>query len=110
MREGLEKVPQTLHALHISSQFTMLGPKVHVCQDWFDENNESISTALKAKNKAYIEWQSDLYSASEKNEFKHLQSKVQLELQRCKICGGKERQKKSNTMQILTTSRHSSML
>ena len=60
----------------------VLGPKVHVHQDWFDENNEPISTVIKAKNKAYIEWQNDLSSASKKDKFKHLQSKVQLELRK----------------------------
>ena len=58
----------------------VLGHDVHVHQDLFDENNESISTAIKAKNKAYIERQNDLSSALKKDKFKHLQSKVQLEL------------------------------
>ena len=60
----------------------VLGPNVLVHQDWFDENIESISTAIKAKNKAYIEWQNDLSSASKKDKFKHLQSKVQLDQQK----------------------------
>ena len=60
----------------------MSGPKVHIHQDWFGENNESISTAIKAKNNAYIQWQNDLSSTLKKEKFKHLQSKVQLELRK----------------------------
>ena len=58
----------------------VLGPKTLSHQDWFDKNDESISAALDAKNKAYIEWQRDPLSTSNKDKFKDLQSKVQTEL------------------------------
>ena len=37
----------------------VLGPKTWSHQNWFDENHESISAALDAKNKANAEWQTN---------------------------------------------------
>lgn len=45
----------------------VLGPKTWSHQNWFDENHESISAPLDAKNKANAEWQRDQSSTS-KNE------------------------------------------
>ena len=45
----------------------VLRPKTWSHQNWFDENHESISAALDAKNKANAEWQRDQSSTS-KNE------------------------------------------
>nr|KAG5693154.1 hypothetical protein BaRGS_035352 [Batillaria attramentaria] len=58
----------------------ILGPNKRVHQDWFDDNNEQIQTALNAKNKAYMEWQNDPSSVSKRDRFKSLQAKVQAEL------------------------------
>ena len=57
-----------------------LGPKKRTHQDWFDENNEEIGNLLDEKHTTYINWQNDPSSASKKDCFKHLQSKVQKEL------------------------------
>ena len=43
----------------------VLGPKTRTHEDWFDQNDEKIKEALKAKNKAYIEWQNDPTSVSQ---------------------------------------------
>ena len=56
-----------------------LGPKKRTHQDWFDENNEEIGNLLDEKHTAYINWQNDPSSASKKDCFKYLQSKVQKE-------------------------------
>ncbi len=58
----------------------VLGPKTKTHQDWFDENSDTIQTALEAKNKAYSAWQNDPTSASKKEKFKQLQGMVQKEL------------------------------
>ena len=67
----------------------VLGPKTRSHQAWFDENHESISAALDAKNKAYAEWQKDPSSTSKKDKFKDLQSKVQTELGKMQDFGGR---------------------
>lgn len=60
----------------------VLGPKTWSHQNWFDENHESISAALDAKNKANAEWQRDQSSTSKNEKFKDLKSKVQTELRK----------------------------
>ena len=58
----------------------ILGPKSKNNQDWFDDNNKEIQSAINAKNNAHADWQNDPSSTSKKDKFKSLQAKVQLEL------------------------------
>lgn len=57
----------------------VLGPKERVHRDWFDENDEN-SIEVRAKNKAFTDWQNHSTAASERSKFTHLKSKVQTQL------------------------------
>lgn len=35
---------------------TVLGPKIRLHQDWFNENDSAIEDLLARKNKAFVEW------------------------------------------------------
>ena len=56
----------------------LLGHKTRVDKEWFDKNQEAMSAALDAKNKAYSEWKNGLLSVSRKDRFIHLRSNVRL--------------------------------
>lgn len=64
------------------------GPKTRSHQDWFVENDDSISAGLDAKKKVYYaEWQREPSSTPKKYKFKDLCSRVLTELMKMKDHG-----------------------
>ena len=59
-----------------------IGPKTRVHQDWFDENDQTISALLAEKQKAFVEWQNDTCSNSKRDRFKRLQRETQSSLRK----------------------------
>ncbi|XP_035685672.1 uncharacterized protein LOC118422260 [Branchiostoma floridae] len=53
-------------------------------QDWFDNNNEEITSLLKKKQEAFTQWLNDKNSTAKHDHIKHLRSKVQVELRKMK--------------------------
>eukprot|EP00058_Branchiostoma_floridae_P027772 XP_002613263.1 hypothetical protein BRAFLDRAFT_68228 [Branchiostoma floridae] len=86
LREQIKKLPAESNpekawgnfrkVMYDTSERT-LGHTKRKHQDWFDNNNEEITSLLKKKQEAFTQWLNDKNSTAKHDHLKHLRSKVQ---------------------------------
>jgi len=93
LREQIEKLPAESNPEKAWGNFRrvmydtserILGHTKRKHQDWFDNNNEEITSLLKKKQEAFTQWLNEKNSIAKHDHLKHLRSKVQVELRKMK--------------------------
>ena len=63
---------------------SILGPKLRIRQDWFEDNDEQITQLLREKKNAFVTWQNDHSSQAKRDGYKHLEKLAQRKLREMK--------------------------